>query len=209
MGMNPTSTDMDRLKERMTEPVLRLEQWRREEELKREKERRKEELKDKKKRGAGKTGKPDAKKQKGQEDEDAEKKDVKIIPVEEIKNIDWNIFISCTEEMYRDATSEEKEVYKALKIFREGREPKVMTRQRLLEILTTSGDNILAPAEVKLLETLLPEECPYDELAARIQGTYTPPTAQELAQKAEAEELERKRLEELKKPPVDDPLAGL
>ncbi|CAD2222367.1 hypothetical protein AGDE_04453 [Angomonas deanei] len=214
MGMNPTLEDMDWLKERMAEPVTLLEQWRREEELRQEKERKKEE---KNQKGRASTVKAAAAPRKSMAEKAAadaaaeNKENVKIVPSEEIKNIDWNIFISCTEEMYRDQNVEEKTVYNALKVFREEGKPLVMKRERLIQIITTNGDNILTPAEAKLLEALLPEECSYAELAARIQGTYVPPTAEELAQQAAEEEAERRRKEELEKEneKSDDPLAGL
>lgn len=212
MGMNPTSHDLDKLKARMREPVIRLEAWRREEELRRERERRREEAKEAKKMGRKLPAKDakqkgDKKKEEGEEDEDNEK----IIPVEEIKNIDWNIFISCTEEIFRDSATEEKTVFKALKTFDDDEDnPKVMTIDHLVRIVTGCGDSVLTPAEVKQLRALMPAKCPFAEMAARIQGTYVPPTQEELDQQMQAAIEERKRREAAKKAAEeDDPLKGL
>lgn len=209
MGMNPTLEEMDALKERMAEPIVKLEQWRREEELRRDKERRKEEAKQRKKSGARKSTISQKKDDKAVVEE---KKATKIIPVDEIKNIDWNIFITCAEEMYRDSSTEEKQVLAALEVF-EGNDPNALIqRDRLLELVTCNGDNILTPAEAKQLRELLPEECSLAELAARIQGTYKPPTQEELDRIAAEAFAEKKRKEEAEKAALAanaDPLAGL
>lgn len=260
MGMNPTSVDMDWLKERMAEPVLLLEQWRREEELKREKERRKEEARERRGnvRTSSKASTKGGSKAGGKAAADvvaeaeAGKPPVKIVPVEEIKNIDWNIFINCVEEMYRDAATEQKEVLESLRAFNTGgpaaapsataeadgggaaddmdalmadagdgshaawvATPNRMTVDELLWILTTNGDNVLTPAEVKQLQVALPaggNPIPFGELAARLQGTYRPPTQADL-DRAAAAELEamrrREEAEAAERAKGDDLLAGL
>ncbi|RNF07449.1 calmodulin [Trypanosoma rangeli] len=214
MGMNPTQADMDYLRERMADPILRLEQWRREEELKREKERRREEMRDKRRSS---TAYPQKKPRKsaverallaGAAEGQVSQQNVKIIPVEEIKNIDWNIFISCAEEIYRDAAAEQRDVLGALKLVdKEGTGE--MTIDKLVRIVTTSGENVLNPGEAQQLRTLLPQKCSLLELAARLQGTYIPPTKDELV-RASMEELERRRQHEAsEKPPSDDGLSLL
>lgn len=212
MGMNPTSHDLDKLQARMREPIIRLEAWRRAEELRRERERRKEEAKEAKKMGRS-VAKNDAKKkeeERKKKEEEEERENQKIIPVEEIKNIDWNIFISCTEEIFRDAATEEKTVYKALKVFEDPEDPGVMSIDRLIEIITSRGDSVLSPAEVKQLKKDLPAKCSLSELASRIQGLYVPPTQEELDRQMQAVIEERKRREaEKKAAEEDDPLRGL
>lgn len=212
MGMNPTSHDLDKLQARMREPVIKLEAWRRAEELRRERERRKEEAKEAKKMGRGiskmdKKRKEDEKKKK---EEEEEKENQKIIPVEEIKNIDWNIFICCTEEIFRDAATEEKTVFKALKVFEDPEDMGALTIDRLIEIVTSRGDSVLSPAEVKQLKKDLPAKCPISEYASRIQGLYVPPTQEEIDRQMQAVIDERKRREaEKKAAEEDDPLHGL
>ncbi|CCW69571.1 unnamed protein product [Phytomonas sp. Hart1] len=186
MGMNPNQTDMERLKSLMTEPILRLEQWRREEELKREKERRREEARERKGGLMKSVSKPNSTRksivEKAIEASTENEKQVKIVPVEELKNIDWNIFISCTEEIYRDSLVEEKQVFDALKVFAErDSSPKLMmSQEKLVKALISNGDNVLTPVEIKQLKSLLPEQCDIVELAKRIQGTYVAPTQDEL-----------------------------
>ncbi|ESS62451.1 calmodulin [Trypanosoma cruzi Dm28c] len=201
MGMNPTQTDMDYLRERMADPVLRLEQWRREEELRREKERRREELREKRKSSSAYSQKKPQKSiveramQVGATEGQVPQQNVKIVPVEEIKNIDWNIFISCAEEIYRDAATEQKEVLGALKVFdKEGTGE--MTVDDLVRIVTTNGETVLNPGEVQQLRAIIPPKCSLVELAARLQGTYIPPTKEELERKA-LEEIERRRQQEV------------
>nr|CCC94282.1 conserved hypothetical protein [Trypanosoma congolense IL3000] len=199
MGMNPTQDDIDYLRERMAVPVLRLEEWRRNEELKRDKEQRREEMKERKKlpsiaakkntKGAGDRS-PDGPSQDGQNPQQP----VKIVPPEEVKNIDWNIFISCVEEIYRDAALEQEEVLEALKILdAEGSD--TITVDKLVELVTTDGESVLNPAEVQQLRSLIPKECSLTELAARLQGTYVPPTKEEL-ERAALEEVERRQRQE-------------
>lgn len=211
MGMNPTSHDLDKLKARIREPVIRLEDWRREEELRRERERRKEEAKEAKKMGRKISKKDKLKEEEKKKKEQEEKENEKIVPVEEIKNIDWNIFISCAEEIFRDSATEEKIAFKALKVFDDDEDnPGVMTMDHLVNILTSRGDSVLTPAEVKQLRKDLPAKCTFAELAARIQGTYVPPTQEELDRQMQAAIDERKRREAAKKAEEeDDPLKGL
>lgn len=211
MGMNPTVHDLDKLKARMREPVIKLEAWRRAEQLRKERERLKEEAKEAKKMGR-KISKAEQKKkeeEKRQKEEEAKEKE-KIIPIEEVKNIDWNIFISCTEEIFRDAATEEKTLFKALKVFDDEEDPLIMTMDRLVEIVTSRGNSVLTPAEVKQLRKDLPAKCSFQEMAARLQGTYVPPTQEELDRQMQAAIEERKRREAAKKAAEeDDPLRGL
>ncbi|KAG8347052.1 hypothetical protein ERJ75_000929300 [Trypanosoma vivax] len=207
MGMNPTQEDMDYLRERMAEPVLRLEEWRRNEELKRDKERRREEMKEKSQRSTSVQNKA----LKRPADRTAEgtpanaqnpQQPVKVVPVEEIKNIDWNIFISCAEEIYRDAATEQKDVLAALKVLDEEGNG-TMTIDELVNFVTTNGEGVLSPAEAQQLRTLLPKECSLVELAARLQGTYVPPTKEEL-ERAALEEIERRQQQEAATRPGSD-----
>jgi len=209
MGMNPTQEDMDHMKELMAEPIVRLEQWRREEELKREKERRKEEARERKSKVRISVAPPKKSLAEKAIDAAQEEKAVKIIPVEEIKNIDWNIFISCTEATFRDRMREEKTVYEALKLFVDAENPQQMTREQLIHIVTSNGDNVLSAAEVKLISAVLPETCSVKELASRIQGTYVPPTQEELDRQAMKEMEARRQREAAEKPAQPDLLDGL
>lgn len=210
MGMNPTQEDMDHMKELMAEPIVRLEQWRREEELRREKERRKEEARERKSKARISVA-PSKKKSLAEKAIVAaqDEKAVKIIPAEEIKNIDWNIFISCAEMIFRDCMREEKAVYDALKIFNDDERPLQMTREQLIQIVTSNGDNVLSTAEVKLLASAIPETCSFKELASRIQGTYVPPTQEELDRQAMKEIEARRQRENAEKPAEPDLLDGL
>lgn len=200
MGMNPTQGDMDYLRERMADPILRLENWRREEELRREKERRREEMREKR-RGSSVFVQSKARRSLSERvsevnttESPTSAQPVKITPVEEIKNIDWNIFISCAEEIYRDALTEQKGVLSALKVLdKEGTGE--MAIEDLVRIVTTNGESVLSPAEVQQLRALLPPRCGLAEIAARLQGTYTPPTKEEL-ERAALEEIERRRQQE-------------
>lgn len=229
IGMNPTTVDMDELKEAMAEPITRLTEWRLEQEAKAEKERKKEEKKDPKKSDKKDAKKPDPKKDgKGGKDakggdaaaaapgaegaaegEEGPKK--KKEPAEEVKNIDWNIFISCIEPLYRDNHVEQEEIVAALKIFDKmgtGR----MKRADLAKIVTTNGESVLSPAEEKQLHEVLPEDFTFEELAARIQGTYVPPTQEELDAVAAKEREAREAAlaaERAAAAANDDPLAGL
>ncbi|CBH16394.1 hypothetical protein, conserved [Trypanosoma brucei gambiense DAL972] len=199
MGMNPTQDDIDYLRERMAEPVLRLEEWRRNEEIRRDKEQRREEMKDRKRIGTVAMKKNtklagDRSAEGTVQDGQNPQQPVKITPAEEVKNIDWNIFISCVEEIYRDAVTEQKEVLGALRILdTEGDDS--ITIDELVELVTTNGESVLNPAEVQQLRSLLPKECSLPELASRLQGTYVPPTKEEL-ERAAFEEIERRRQQE-------------
>ncbi|KAG5507694.1 hypothetical protein JKF63_06643 [Porcisia hertigi] len=207
MGMNPTHEDMDKLKGLMAQPILRLEQWRREEELKREKERRKEEARERKGKGFSSGRKATTKKV---TDPAAEAPPVDITPVEEIKNIDWNIFIKCSELLFRDRMREERGVVEALQVFTSDLSTS-MSRAKLVEIVTTNGSNVLTPAEVKMLVTMLPESCSVKEWAKRISGTYVPPTQEEI-DAAAMREIEARRQQEATakaKEAEKDPLEGL
>jgi hypothetical protein len=226
IGMNPTQDDMDLLKDAMSEPIFRLTEWRLEQEARAEKERKKEEAKkggdkksekkDAKKPDPKKDGKKDAKggaegapadgAEGGEEGQQVKKKRE---PAEEMKNIDWNIFISCIEPLYRDNHVEQEEIVAALKVFDVngiGR----MTRADLARIVTTNGESVLSPAEEKQLHEVLPEDFTLEELAARIQGTYVPPSQEALdAIAAREREAREAALAAERAAAVDDPLAGL
>lgn len=225
IGMNPTQADMDELKEAMVEPIARLTEWRLEQEAKAEKERKKEEKKDPKKAEKG-AKKPDPKKDgknpdpkkgdtaggagaEGAEGEGEVKK--KKEPAEEVKCIDWNIFISCIEPLYRDNHVEQEEIVAALKVFDVNGTGR-MKRADLARIVTTNGESVLSPAEEKQLHEVLPEDFTLDELAARIQGTYVPPSQEELDAIAAKEREAREAAlaaERAAAAADDDPLAGL
>ncbi|CCW64908.1 unnamed protein product [Phytomonas sp. EM1] len=218
MGMNPNQADMDRLKSLMEEPIVRLEQWRREEELKREKERRREEARERKgglmKSALKSNPKRKSIVEKAIEASAENERQVKIVPMEEVKNIDWNIFISCAEEIYRDSLVEEKQVLEALKVFAEKdiSQKLVMSQEKLIKMLISNGDNVLTPAEIKQLKSLLPEECELVELAKRIQGTYVAPTQSELNRLAleQAKALQKKEGDDKGVvSEMDDPLYGI
>lgn len=221
MGMNPTQEDMDKLKEIMAEPIVRLEQWRREEELRRDKELRKEEARERKgrERGSISAAKKSIAEKGGDEGgggtaaaattDGAAAATVSLTPAEELKNIDWNIFIHSAEMIFRDRMREEHAVVEALKVFA-GSAAAVMSRDQLMEIVTTHGDNVLTPAEVKALVTVLPESCSVKEWAARIQGIYVPPKQEEIDAPALRESEAQRQQERAGKTKAEgDPLSGL
>jgi Ca2+-binding EF-hand superfamily protein len=212
MGMNPTDADLEDLFASMQPLVAEYEAMVREEEARNEKERLKNEAKlargrrnviqmapggkaiqkmtpgGKSARGNGKGAAAEEQKE---EEEDPRLKAI-LEPVEEMKNIDWHIFIHSLEPVFKDSRQEEREVLNALAVFDEdglGR----LTMDRLVEILTTHGESILSPAEVKQLrETFTENTVEFKEFAKRLQGTWVPPpppTAEELAAKAEAERI--------------------
>jgi Ca2+-binding EF-hand superfamily protein len=221
IGMNPTTADMDELRKSMAEPIQRLEEWRLEQERIKEKERKKEEKKDAK---GGDKKKPDPKKDgkkgdaaaapadgTGQAADGQPEKKKRPEPAEEAKNIDWNIFISCIEPIYRDNHVEREEIISALKVFDRSGAGRIK-RADLARIVTTNGESVLSPAEEKMLLETLPEECSFEELAGRLQGTYQPPSAAELEAAAAKERAEREAREAAEKAAaqaLDDPLAGL
>ena len=223
IGMNPTTADMDELRRSMAEPIQRLDEWRLEQERIKEKERKKEEKKDAK---GGDKKKPEPKKD-GKKGGDAAKDGTapadgqaadgqpapkrRAEPAEEYKNIDWNIFISCIEPIYRDNHVEREEIVSALKVFDRTGAGRIK-RADLAKIVTMNGESVLSPAEEKQLQESLPEECSFEELAARLQGTYQPPSAAELEAVAAKERAEREAREAAEKAAaaaIDDPLAGL
>lgn len=230
MGMNPVNADTDYLREVMAEPIERYEAMRREEEAKKEKERKREEAERKKKGGAfvakpppGKKGDPksgtaggaggDGPAEVELEEGPDGKKRVKTGPREEVKNIDWNVFITAVEPIFRDNHQEQDEILNALKVFDEAGMG-VLTRDELFRIVTSNGESVLGPAEIKLLTDMLPESMEFVEFAQRAQGTYVPPSAEEIAAKEEAERaareerLRREREEREKADPMAALLAG-
>ena len=196
MGMNPTTADMDDLHETMKEPIAKLEAIRLEEERKREKERKALEKKDPKKEKAEKEKAEKEKAEKEKAEAEAEKdgqpkKKVLAEPAEEIKNIDWNIFIHAVEPIYKDNEAEQEEIIAALRVFDTTGKGK-LTRSELLKAVTESGESVLSPAEVKQLKEAFPNDViEFEEFAQRLQGTYTGPTPEQIAAKAEKERQER------------------
>ena len=219
MGMNPVDTDMDYLREVMAEPVEKLEQAYREEEARKERERRKEEERKGKKitfvnkKAPGKDGKEEGKDGVAPGEEigpDGKKRKIMTEPQEEIKNIDWNIFINAVEPIFRDNHQEQEEILAALKVFDTDGRGRI-TREQLIQIVTTNGESVLSPAEVKILLELFPEDIGFVEFAQRVQGTYVPPSQEELDAIEEAERRERdaRMAKERDAAAAADPLAGL
>jgi len=202
MGMNPTGRDLEELYETMKEPVLKLEEIRREEERKRDKEKEKQQ-KDKKVEKKPEKKEGDKKDGEKKEGEEGEKKKVATEPPEEIKNIDWNIFITHVEPIYMDNRVEEEEIIAAMRVYdTAGRG--MIKRSELIKIMTENGETVLSPAEVKQFMEFFPNEMvEFKEFAQRLQGTYQPPqgpTAEEIEEerrRREKEERERKEAEGL------------
>lgn len=204
MGMNPVQAEVDALQEAMAPLVAELDELRLEEERKKEALRKKEEAKrggDKDKAAKEKAAKEAAEKAKkekegkegeGEEKEGEPKKKIASDPPEEIKNIDWHIFISSVEPMYKDNREERAEIVNALRCFDPENTGKIKMKQ-LVEVVTQNGESVLSPAEVKqLLEAFPFDTIEFEEFAHRIQGTYQPPpppTAEEIAAQQEAERL--------------------
>lgn len=206
MGMNPTQGDMEALLADMAPYIRELDDLRREEERKREKEKKKEEDKKGKKPEAkkpdpkaskgGDKGKgggdvkvgPDGKPIAGAGDGKEGEEKVKVEPSEEVKNIDWEIFITCVEPMYKDNRQEEREILAALSTF--GTDS--ISKAELCKILSENGESVLSPAEIKqFMETFTADVIEFREFAQRLQGTYVPPpqpTAEELAKKKAEED---------------------
>jgi Ca2+-binding EF-hand superfamily protein len=219
MGMNPTTTDMDELLETMKEPIAELEEKLREEEAKREKERRALEKKDPKKEKEEKARKEKEEKEKAEKDKaeaDAikegapPKKKPSSEPAEEIKNINWPIFINHVEPMYKDNETEVDDIKAALSVF-DTTGKGFISRSDLLKALTENGESVLSPAEVKQLKEAFPDETlQFNEFALRLQGIYTGPSEDE---KAAAAEEQLRREEEAKKAAAasakDDLLSGV
>jgi Ca2+-binding EF-hand superfamily protein len=223
MGMNPVQDEIEALQREMAPLVAELEELRFIEEEKAEALRKKEEAKsgkgDKEKEAkakaekekkekeakaakdakAGETGKEGQGEGAEGEGENKEgKKRVHADPPEEVKNIDWHIFITSVEPHYKDVATERDEIIKALKCF-EGPDGKGrITMKELVRIVTTNGESVLSPAEVKqLLEAFPMETLEFGEFADRINGTYQPPpppTAEELARQDEERRAEAERI---------------
>eukprot|EP00758_Cryptobia_borreli_P007488 Tbor_TRINITY_DN5305_c1_g2::TRINITY_DN5305_c1_g2_i8::g.4857::m.4857 len=211
MGMNPLMSDMHYLRDVMAEPIERLSAAYREEEARKEKERKKEEEKESmKKPKVNKQvvkGKANGKDSKETTDKDFSKKKPLSEPQEEIKNIDWNIFISAVEPFFRDNDQEITQILTALRILdTEGKGR--MRRSDLIDIITQEGESVLSPSEIQMLITLIPEEFSFMEFAQRVQGTYIPPTQAEIEA---AEELRRREreIEMAAAAAAVDPLADL
>jgi len=101
--------------------------------------------------------------------------DAPWIPPERRPVVDWSTFLASLEPLYKNRSLEEEEIVAALRVFdREGRGR--MPRDDLVTILTTRGDDVLAPSEVALLLELFPRgTVDFLEFAQKMQGTYEEP----------------------------------
>jgi len=213
MGMNPVQADMKRLQDEMQPLIEELTELRLEEERRKQKEAAKLEKKDPKKdtkKDPKKDEKKDEKKEgEAKEGEDGQpKRKVLPAPEEEMKNIDWHIFISCIEPMYKDNRQEVSEVVQALGLFDEDG-TKYLSVDKIIEIVTQGGESVLSPAEVKQLRDAFPEKgYKIQEFAERLQGTYVPPPPPSAEELAAEEEARRKAEEEAKKKAEADNLLG-
>jgi hypothetical protein len=105
-----------------------------------------------------------------------EKKDGPIwIPPERRPVVDWACFISHVEPFYKDNRIEEEEIMRAFRVFdREGKG--WIHRDELVKILTTKGEDILAPPEVETLKETFPNsKVDFREFAQKMQGTWVEP----------------------------------
>lgn len=125
----------------------------------------------------------------GEGGEDGKKKKSKLEPPEEVKNIDWHIFMHSVEPIFKDSRQEEKELMDCLSVFAE-KGSDSLSMARLIEIATQNGESVLSPAEVKMLKEAFPvNKINMREFTKKLLGTYVPPpppTAEELAAKARA-----------------------
>ena len=145
-------------------------------------------------------------------DKDGKKKKSKLDPPEEIKNIDWHIFMHCVEPVFKDARQEEKELMQAFSVF----DPDgvgSMSMNQLIEIATQNGESVLSPAEVKQLKEAFPEKrIDFRDFTKKLLGTYVPPpppTAEELAAKARAAAEQAKKEKEAAALNVDNFVASM
>jgi regulator of replication initiation timing len=221
MGMNPVQAEIDALQREMAPLVAELDELRYEEERKKEALKKKEEqgkggkdaskkdtkdAKGKDAKGKDATGKDAKPGEAGKEGEGGEgadgegkegKKRVLTDPIEEVKNIDWHIFITSVEPHYKDLATERDEIIKALQCFDPERKGRI-TMNDLIKIVTTNGESVLSPADVKQFrEVFQMESMDFAEFADRINGTYQPPpppTAEELARMEEERKAEQERI---------------
>lgn len=158
----------------------------------------------------------DGKNENGKEDEldkdGKKKKKSKLDPPEEIKNVDWHIFMHCVEPIFKDARQEEKELMQAFAVF----DPDgvgSMSMKQLIEIATQNGESVLSPAEVKMLKEAFPENrIDFRDFTKKLLGTYVPPpppTAEELAAKARAAAEQAKKEKEAAALNVDNFVASM
>jgi hypothetical protein len=221
MGMNPIQAEVDALQKQMAPLIAELDEIRLEEERKKEAQRKKEEAKsgkgDKDKKEAtkkpepkkGETAKDGAKKGDGKEGEGEKEERVLTMPAEEVKNIDWHIFITSVEPFYKNLETEKHEIVGALKVFDRDGKGKISMAD-LVRIVTTKGESVLSQAEVKQLTEAFPEASyNLNDFAELLNGTYRPPpppTAEEI------ERMERERIaeaERLRKQREDDAFESL
>ena len=148
----------------------------------------------------------------GETDKDGKKKKGKLDPPEEIKNIDWHIFMHSVEPIFKDARQEEKELMQALSVF----DPDgvgSMSMKQLVEIATQNGESVLSPAEVKQLKESFPENrINFRDFTKKLLGTYVPPpppSAEELAAKARAAAEQAKKEKEAAALNVDSFVASM
>lgn len=142
---------------------------------------------------------------------DGDKKKPKTDPPEEIKNIDWHIFMHCVEPVFKDSRQEEKELLEAFRIFDPDGYGK-MPMSKLIDIATQHGESVLSPAEVKLLRESLPGELiEFKQFTKKLLGTWVPPpppTQEEIAARAKAAAEEAKRRREAEANDIDKLLTG-
>ena len=139
------------------------------------------------------------------EEEKKKKLESKLEAPEEVKNIDWHIFMHSVEREFKDARQEEKELMEAFAVF-DNDNKNSMTMTELIEMATQNGASVLTPAEVKQLKDAFPDETAKDKLnfrdfSKKLLGTYVPPpppTAAEL-EKSKREEMEKSKKEQAEK----------
>eukprot|EP00906_Rhabdomonas_costata_P023403 RCo033675 len=180
MGMNPTDSDIEVLFDvmKLRDPEKeRQERIERDEWLKKERERKQKEKEEREAMKDDKKAKAASSAKKKKEDE---KKDQMLwIPPERRPVVDWPTFIRNVEPFFRDNKIEEEALLRALKVFdKEGRG--WISRDDLVRILTTKGEDILSPPEVAaLLETFPNPRVEHREFAQKMQGTYVEPKVEE------------------------------
>lgn len=145
------------------------------------------------------------------EEEKKKKAESKIEPPEEIKNIDWHIFMHSVEPFFKDNRQEERELMNAFSVF----DPDglgCMTMKQLVEIATQNGESVLTPAEVKQLKEAFPGDMiEFKEFTKKLLGTWVPPpppTAEELAERARREAEVKRKEREAALTNIDDLLAA-
>eukprot|EP00759_Apiculatamorpha_spiralis_P025224 PhF_6_TR28283/c0_g1_i1/m.41865 len=176
MGMNPTNADLDRLYDSMAAPLQKIaDDKAKEEEKKKGKDRKKQEEQQEKKKKDGAEGDDAGPPLEAPEDE---------------KKIDWATFITAAEAQFKDARVEEEEIMMAFRILdKKGTEgigqDGYMDKADLIKAMTTCGESVLSPAEVKQMLEMFPGERVYfQEFAQKMLGTWVEPAAQEITNDA-------------------------